>query len=71
VLHAALALLETGRTPGENVDLPDLWSADETWKRLIFSPEKPSLSDDAEARRQAGPDAARQAKRKAKATAPD
>jgi hypothetical protein len=36
-----------------------------------FSPEQPFLSDDAEARRQAGLDAAREGKRKTKATAPD
>jgi D-proline reductase (dithiol) PrdB len=71
VLLAGLRLLETGRTPGEIVDLPFVWSADETWKRLIFSPEQPFLSDEAEARRQAGLDAAREAKRKARATLPD
>jgi len=71
VLLAGLRLLETGRTPGEIVDLPYVWSADETWKQLIVSPEQPFLSDEAEARRQAGLDAARAGKRKAKATAPD
>jgi hypothetical protein len=71
VLLAGLRLLETGRTPGEIVDLPFEWSTDETWKRLIFSAEQPFLSDEAEARRQAGLDAAREAKHKAKATAPD
>ena len=71
VLLAGLRLLETGRTPGEIVDLPDEWSADETWKRLIFSPEQPFLTDEAEARRQAGLDAAREAKRRTKATTPD
>jgi D-proline reductase (dithiol) PrdB len=71
VLLAGLRLLETGRTPGEIVDLPFVWSADETWKRLIFSPEQPFLSHEAEARRQAGLDAAREAKRKARATLPD
>jgi D-proline reductase (dithiol) PrdB len=71
VLLAGLRLLETGRTPGEIVDLPFVWSADETWKRLIFSPEQPFLTDEAEARRQAGLDAARQAKQKTKATLPD
>ena len=71
VLLAALALLETGRTPGEIVDLPDVWSTDETWKRLIFSPEQPFLSEEAEARRQAGLNAARQAKRRATTTMPD
>jgi D-proline reductase (dithiol) PrdB len=70
VLLAALALLETGRTPGEIVDLPFVWSADESWKRLIFSPEQPFLSDEAEARRQAGRDAAREHKRR-KATSLD
>ena len=71
VLLAGLGLLETGRTPGEIVDLPDEWSADENWKRLIFSPEQPFLTDEAEARRQAGLDAAREAKRRTKATTPD
>jgi len=71
VLLAGLRLLETGRTPGEIVDLPDEWSADETWKRLIFSPGQPFLTDEAEARRQAGLDAAREAKRRTKATTPD
>ena len=71
VVLAGLRLLETGRTPGEIVDLPFGWSADETWKRLIFSPEQPFLSDEAEARRQAGLGAAREAKRKTKATSPD
>ena len=71
VLLAGLRLLETGRTPGEIVDLPDEWSADENWKRLIFSPEQPFLTDEAEARRQAGLDAAREAKRRTKATTPD
>jgi hypothetical protein len=71
VILAGLRLLETGRTPGEIVDLPFEWSADETWKRLIFSAEQPFLSDEAEAHRQAGLDAARQAKRKAKATSAD
>ena len=70
VLLAGLRLLETGQTPGQIVDLPYVWSADETWKRLIFSPEQPFLSHEAEARRQAGL-AARQAKRRTKATAPD
>ena len=69
VVLAALALLETGRSPGQIVDLPHVWSTDETWKQLIFSPEQPFLSDEAEARRQAGLDAAREGKRKA--TAPD
>jgi hypothetical protein len=71
VILAGLRLLETGRTPGKIVDLPFEWSTDETWKRLIFSPEQPFLSDEAEARRQAGLDAARQGKRTAKATLPD
>jgi hypothetical protein len=71
VLLAGLRLLEAGRTPGEIVDLPYEWSADETWKRLIFSAEQPFLSDEAEARRQAALDAAREAKRQAKATLPD
>lgn len=71
VLLAGLRLLETGRTPGEIVDLPFVWSADETWKQLIFSPEQPFLSDEAEARRQTGLSAAREAKRKAQATLPD
>ena len=65
VLLAGLRLLETGSIPGEIVDLPFVWSADETWKRLIFSPEQPFLSDEAEARRQARLDAAREAKRTA------
>ena len=65
VLLAGLRLLETGPIPGEIVDLPFVWSADETWKRLIFSPEQPFLSDEAEARRQARLDAAREAKRTA------
>jgi hypothetical protein len=43
VILAGLRLLETGRTPGEIVDLPYVWSEDETWKRLIFSPEQPFL----------------------------
>jgi len=67
----SLRLLETGCTPGQIVDLPYVWSADETWKRLIFSPEQPFLTDEAEARRQAGLDAARETKRKTRATAPD
>jgi D-proline reductase (dithiol) PrdB len=71
VLLAGLRLLETGRTPGEIVDLPHVWSVDETWKRLIFSSEQPFLSEEAEARRQAGLDAAREAKRAAKSTSPD
>jgi len=71
VLLAGQHLLESGRTPGEIVALPYVWSTDETWKRLIFSPEHPFLSDEAEARRQAGLDAARQAKRQTKATVPD
>ncbi len=71
VILAGLRLLETGRTPGEIVDLPDVWSADENWKRLIFSPEQPFLSEEAEARRQAGLDAARQGKRQPQATLPD
>ena len=71
VLLAGLRLLETGQTPGQIVDLPYVWSADETWKRLIFSPEQPFLTDEAEARRQAGLDAARETKRKTRATAPD
>ena len=71
VLRAGLRLLETGCTPGQIVDLPYVWSADETWKRLIFSPEQPFLTDEAEARRQAGLDAARETKRKTRATAPD
>jgi hypothetical protein len=65
VLLAGLRLLETGQTPGEIVDLPFVWSTDETWKRLIFSPEQPFLSEEAEARRQAGLNAARTAKRMA------
>ncbi len=71
VILAGLRLLETGRTPGEIVDLPYVWSADESWKRLIFSPEQPFLSEEAEARRQEALGAARQAKRQAKATLPD
>jgi D-proline reductase (dithiol) PrdB len=71
VILTALALLETGRTAGEIVDLPYEWSADERWKRLIFSPEQPFLSEEAEARRQAGLDAARQAKRAIKAPSVD
>jgi D-proline reductase (dithiol) PrdB len=71
VILAGLRLLETGRTPGEIVDLPYVWSEDETRKRLIFSPEQPFLSDEAEARRQAGLDAARTAKRQAQATSAD
>jgi hypothetical protein len=63
VLLAGMHLLQTGQTPGEIVDLPFVWSADETWKRLIFSPEQPFLSEEAEARRQAGLNAARTAKR--------
>lgn len=68
VLLAGLRLIETGQTPGAIVDLPHEWSADETWKRLIFSEEQPFLSEEAEARRQAGLDAARAVKRTAKAT---
>ncbi|HKY74875.1 MAG TPA: hypothetical protein VJS45_01950 [Acidimicrobiia bacterium] len=64
VIQAGLALLEAARTPGEIVDLPYIWSEDEDWKRLIFSAEQPFLSEEAEARRQAGLDAARAAKRK-------
>jgi len=71
VILTALALLETGRTAGEIVDLPYEWSADERWKQLIFSPEQPFLSEEAEARRQAGLAAARQAKREIKATSVD
>ena len=71
VILAGLGLFETGRRPGEIVDLPYVWSADETWKRLIFSPEQPFLSEEAEARRQAGLGAARQSKRQAQATLPD
>jgi len=71
VVLAGLHLLETGRTAGEIVDLPYEWSADESWKRLIFSPGQPFLSEEAEARRQAGLDAARQAKRETKATSVD
>ena len=71
VILAGLRLLEDGRTPGEIVDLPYVWSADETWKRLIFSEEQPFLSEEAEERRQAGLDAARKAKRKAEAPLPD
>ncbi|HEV3363217.1 MAG TPA: hypothetical protein VG795_03590 [Acidimicrobiia bacterium] len=71
VLLAGLRLLETGRTPGEIVDLPYIWSADESWKRLIFSPEQPFLSEEAEARRQAGLAAARDAKRQDTAVLPD
>jgi hypothetical protein len=48
-----------------------VWSADESWKRLVFSPEQPFLSEAAEARRQAGLDAARAAKGKAETTLPD
>jgi hypothetical protein len=48
VLLAGVRLLETGRTPGQIVDLPYEWSADETWNRLIFSPEQPFLTDEAE-----------------------
>ena len=71
VVLAALALLERGRTAGEIADLPYVWSADETWKRLIFSAEQPFLSDEAEARRQSGLDAARAAKRSATTMSPD
>ena len=71
MLLSGLRLLETGRIPREIVDLPYVWSADEIWKRLIFSPEQPFLTDEAEARRQAGLDSARAVKRKTKATAPD
>jgi len=71
VILAGLALLETGRTPGEIVDLSYQWSTDESWKRLIFSEEQPFLSDEAEARRQAGLDAARAGKRRANAPLPE
>jgi hypothetical protein len=71
VILAGLALVETGSTPGEIVDLPAVWSADERWKDLVFSAEQPFLTEEAEARRQAGLDAARQAKRKATTTMPD
>ena len=71
VILAALALLEGGRTPGEIVDLPDVWSADESWKRLIFSAEQPFLSEEAEARRQAGLTAARDGKRRTATTTPE
>ncbi|MCA1836644.1 MAG: hypothetical protein LC721_10095 [Actinobacteria bacterium] len=71
VLLTGLHLLETGRTPGEIVNLPYVWSEDETWKRLIFSPEQPFLGEEAEARRQAGLDAARAAKRMTQAALPD
>ena len=71
VILTGLRLLQTGGIPGEIADLPYVWSADETWKRLIFSPEQPFLSEEAEARRQAALDAARAAKGQATATLSD
>ena len=70
VILAGLRLLENGRSPGEIVDLPYRWSTDERWKSLIFSAEQPFLSDEAEARRQAGLDAARAGKRRATTNRP-
>ena len=46
-------LVSTGQVPfklthaGTTVQVPDVWSDDDTWKRLIFTDEQPFLSGEA------------------------
>lgn len=62
ILRTGLRLLEQAGAPGTIVETPYAWSADTAWKRLIFSPEQPFLAPEAEAKRQAGLERARQQK---------
>lgn len=43
IVRAALDLLASASAPGTTVQTPFVWSADTSWKRLIFSKERPFL----------------------------
>ncbi|MBI4081065.1 MAG: hypothetical protein HY423_00500 [Candidatus Lambdaproteobacteria bacterium] len=53
VLRTGFRQLESATEPGTIVDTPFRWSADEEWKRLVFTNERPWLSEQAEAERRA------------------
>ena len=53
VLSAGLKLLKEADRPGIILDLPYEWSENREWMNKFMTPEQPFISEEAEARRQA------------------
>ncbi len=51
ILRTGFRLLETATEPGTIVDTPFDWSGGDEWRRLVFTDERPWLSEEAEAKR--------------------
>jgi hypothetical protein len=51
VLQTGFRLLEEATAPGIIVDTPFAWSEGDEWRRLVFTHERPWLSEKAEAER--------------------
>ena len=51
VLQTGFRLLEGATEPGTIVETPFQWTEDADWKRLVFTDERPWLSEQAEAER--------------------
>jgi hypothetical protein len=47
IVETGLRLLETVEAPAPTVVTPYVWSADDRWKRLIFTKEQPFLEGEA------------------------
>ena len=47
IVGMSLDLLETATEPGTTVQVPYIWSEDESWKEKIFSKEQPFLEGEA------------------------
>jgi D-proline reductase (dithiol) PrdB len=47
IIETGLRLLETAEAPAPTVATPYVWSADDRWKRLIFTKEQPFLEGEA------------------------
>ena len=46
IVAQALNLLETAEAPRTTVTIPHLWSKGEDWKKTVFTPDQPFLSQD-------------------------
>ncbi len=47
IINAGLLLLENAEAPAPTVVTPYVWSEDDSWKRLIFTKERPFLEGEA------------------------
>jgi len=47
IVELGLELLESASRPGITVETPYVWSEDTSWKRLIFTKERPFLEGEA------------------------